>query len=424
MSYEQSISDRIGMKAAIIVSDHGYISGGQAKVAIETALALRREGLAVTFFSGVGPVDERLQESGVESVCLGQHDLLGDPVRLRSAFRGLWNREAASALETLLRRFRPDEAIVHVHGWAKSLSPSIGPIVTAARVPHVYTLHEYFLACPVGGFYNHRRQEICAYPPLGGRCLATNCDPRSRAHKAWRVTRQVLLRTAGRMPGKLRDLIYLSNIQLEAVRPYLPATARLHHLPNPMSRTSAARVPAEHNDLFLFVGRLSAEKGAEIAAAAARDAGVRIAFAGDGECRDRIVALNPGAQMLGWLDAQQLAHWTTRARCLVFPSLWYEGLPMVVLEAMQRGLPTLVADRCAATEVVRDDQDGLHVPTGDRRAWAAAMRLMLDPKRVRRYSLSCLRASDSFVDPETYSRRLMGIYQEATAAQRHERRMG
>jgi glycosyltransferase involved in cell wall biosynthesis len=409
------------VKTAVIVNDYAFVNGGQAKIAIDTALALRAEGLAVWFFCGVGPVDQRLMEAGVECICLGQFDLLGDPNRARSALRGLWNREAAARLKKLLCRFDPEDAIIHVHGWAKSLSPSIGPIVTAGPMPHVYTLHEYSLACPNGGFYDYRQQAICTRRPLGVSCLAANCDSRNRSHKAWRVGRQAVLWTAGAMPRALRDVIHLSETQLGAVQRYLPTSARLHHLPNPLATTAAARVAAEQNDLFLFVGRLSAEKGAEVAAKAAREAGIKIAFAGEGECRDRIVAVNADAQMLGWLSPDALSEWIGRARCLVFPSLCYECLPMSVMEAMQRGLPTLVSDRSAAAELVRHDIDGIHVATGDAGAWAAAMQLLCEPSRAARYSHSSFEAPRNFLDPKSYGRRLLAIYRTAATEQRKER---
>ncbi len=412
------------LKSAVIVCDHAYINGGQAKVAIDTALTLRERGLEVTVFSGVGPVDQRLTEAGIECICLDQPDLLGDPNRARSALRGLWNTTAASELRKLLARFDPETTVVHLHGWAKSLSPSIGPVVTSSGIPLVYTLHEFFLACPNGGFYDHHQQSICTRTPLGLSCLAANCDPRNRAHKAWRVARQAILWTAGKMPRHLKDVIYLTDTQANAVRKYLPADTRLHHLPNPIARTTESRTPAEDNNVFLFIGRLSAEKGGELAARAAREAGVRIVFAGEGECRDQIKAANPDAEMLGWLNSDQLNDWINKARCLVFPSLWYEGMPMSVIEAMQRGLPVLVADRSAAAEFVREDIDGLHVQMGNLAAWIAGMKLMKEPERVARYSQSSFKTASSFIDPETYGSRLMAIYREAAAAQRSERLVG
>lgn len=405
------------MKNIIIVCDHAFINGGQAKVAIETALYLRAVGRNVTVFCGVGPPDARLGKAGVETVCLGQDDLLGDPNRLRSAVRGLWNREAASALRQLLAQFNPADTIVHVHGWAKSLSPSIGPVVTSSAIPHVYTMHEYFLACPNGGFYDYRTQTICTRRPLGADCLTTDCDPRSRAHKAWRVARQAVLWTAGTMPHKLHDVIYLSETQLLALRGHLSKATRFHHLPNPVATNKTNRVAAEENDLFLFVGRLSAEKGAEVAAHAARSAGVNIAFAGEGECRGQILAANPQAKMLGWLKPDELAAWVEKARCLVFPSLWYECLPLSVIEAMQRGVPVLASDRSAGAELIRHDLDGLHVVTGDVESWGRAMMLMCEPIRTARYSRSAFEAAKSFLDERSYAPALLAIYEKAAAAQ-------
>lgn len=409
------------MKNVVIVNDHAFVNGGQAKVAIESALMLADTGLRVTFFAGVGPVDIRLDKAGVRSVCLDQHDLLGDPNRARASIVGLWNNAAARELAALLAELDAGESIVHIHGWAKSLSPSIGPVVSRSGIPHVYTLHEYFLACPNGGFYDGQHQEICTRRPLGASCLMTHCDRRRRSHKAWRVMRQAILWSAGAMPRSLRDFIYLSRIQFEAMRPYLPAGARMHHLPNAVDRPAPVRVAAEDNETFLFIGRLSTEKGAELAASAARIAGVPIAFAGEGERRDAIVAANPQALMLGWQDAGALAATMRKARCLVFPSLWYEGYPMVVLEAMRMGLPVLASDRTAAVEVVRHGQDGLHVRTGSEAAWTEAMRRMADARAVARYSASSLRAAHDFLNIDAYRERLIDIYEDAARSQRRER---
>ncbi|MBA3516230.1 MAG: glycosyltransferase [Rhizobiales bacterium] len=406
------------MKTAVIVNDHAVVNGGQAKVAVETALALRGGGLEVIFFSGVGPADPRLEKAGVRCICLNQFDMVADPVRARSAVRGIWNQQAARELGSLLRTLDPKSSVVHVHGWAKSLSPSIGPIITAGPVPHVYTLHEYFLACPNGGFYDYQHKKICSRRPLGLDCLTTHCDPRSQSHKAWRVARQVTLWTAGCMPSQLQDFIYLTDTQLRAIREYLPAKARLHLLPNPVQRTVSERVPAEENDTFLFLGRLSPEKGGELAAKAARCAEVRIAFAGEGDCRASIASANPYAQMLGWLDPEQLENQMRQARCLIFPSLWYEGYPMSVVEAMQRGLPVIASDRTAATEIVRHDVDGLHVRTGDLNAWVGAMKLCKERERIARYSRSSFEGACRFLETETYKQRLLEIYDKAAWAQR------
>ena len=108
-----------------LVLDHASVTGGAAKVAFDSALGLRQAGHRPIVFAAAGPIDPRLTEEGVEVVCLGQHDILNDPSRLGAAARGIWNFEAARRLEALLASLPRGRSLVHVHGWAKALSPSI-----------------------------------------------------------------------------------------------------------------------------------------------------------------------------------------------------------------------------------------------------------------------------------------------------------
>ena len=57
----------------------------------------------------------------------------------------------------------------------------------------------------------------------------------------------------------------------------------------------------------------------------------------------------------------------------VLPSLFGEGLPMVVLEAMAAGVPVVASDVAGTAEAVRHGRDGLIVPPGDSEQLAAAI---------------------------------------------------
>ncbi|WDQ17493.1 glycosyltransferase family 4 protein [Rhodopirellula sp. P2] len=344
----------------ILVTDHAYINGGVSKVAIDEAKGLAVTGRRVTYFAAIGPVDESLKQAGVEVVCLNQPDISEDKNRAAAMLRGLWNREVASVLTRLIEDADPDHTILHGHSFSRGLSPAFGPAFVSGKLPHVYTMHEYFLACPNGGFYDYQRQEICKRRGMGVRCLCTNCDSRHGAHKIFRVARHAILQGMGRLPRALRDIVYISQTQLEVMRPYLPKAATLHHLANPIAiDPTAGRTKAEDNDVFLYVGRLSPEKGCVDFAKAARDAGVRAVFLGKGSQEDAIRQENPNAELLGWVNTDEVTHWMSQARALVFPSLWYEGQPLVSMEALSKGLPVIVANWNAAAEQIEHEKTGL-----------------------------------------------------------------
>lgn len=62
---------------------------------------------------------------------------------------------------------------------------------------------------------------------------------------------------------------------------------------------------------------------------------------------------------------------------LVLPSLFGEGLPMVVLEAMAAGVPVVATRVEGVPEAIRDGADGLLVPPGDAAALAAGLERLM-----------------------------------------------
>lgn len=362
------------LSTVLLVNDFAYINGGQSKVAIDSACLLANDGKDVIFFAACGPVAPELNHPGIKVICLMQDDILSDPKRARAALRGIWNKEAADRLRDLITGLDPETTVLHCHGYAKALSPSIGPILANSPIPCIYTMHEYFLACPNGGFFDYQRNEICTRKALGPSCLVTNCDVRHPLHKLWRVARQVATIWPGQMPRNLRDVIYISDTQLNVLQPYLSEKTRLHHVPNPIARSTVPKTNFQENDIFLFIGRLNPEKGGVLFAQAARNLGVRAVFVGDGPEAEAIRRVNPDAEITGWQSPAQVQSWLGQARALVFPSLWYEGQPLVPLEALERGVPVVCGSWVAAAEAVRHGQNGILYDRPDAAALTEALR--------------------------------------------------
>lgn len=244
----------------VICVDHASVTGGQAKVAIESALGLKRDGARPIVFAAAGPVDQRLADSDVETICLGQHDLLGNPSRAAAAMQGTWNRPAVAALNELLARLPRDRTVVHVHGWAKALSPSIAAPIRASGLPAAFTIHDYFLFCPNGGFYNYQKNEVCTLAPLSVACACTHCDARNYTRKLWRAGRLVLAQRYADLPHVFSHYICISDYQAKIVAGYLPEGSTVHRLSNPIEASDLGPKANPSSGAFVFVGRLSRKR--------------------------------------------------------------------------------------------------------------------------------------------------------------------
>jgi hypothetical protein len=192
-----------------------------------------------------------LRHNGLRVICLDQHDLLSHPSRLAAARQGWWNAPAARAMSALLATLDPAATVVHLHSWTKVLSSSVVRTVLDAGFPLVCTLHDYFSACPNGGFFNYPRNAICTLQPMSLRCVTTQCDARGYGQKLWRVGRQAVQSRRGRLPLGLRHFITVSPFSREILRPFLPADAELHALRNPVDEEQGAPVEVAQNRAFI-----------------------------------------------------------------------------------------------------------------------------------------------------------------------------
>jgi glycosyltransferase involved in cell wall biosynthesis len=224
-------------------------------------------------------------------------------------------------------------------------------------------MHDFFAACPTGAFFDFGSSTPCLRRALSIDCITTNCDKRRYVHKLYRVARSTVQIQAGGLPRRVRDYIALSRRSEEILRPYLPPDAHVHLLENPVGVPKSPPVKVGENDAMVVVGRLDPEKGIHVLLAAARRTGTRLTLIGDGPLR-QIAEASGLCRVTGWLPREAVLAELESARCLVFPSLWYETYGLAVAEAAARGIPAIVSDISAAAERVRDGVDGWHARAG------------------------------------------------------------
>jgi glycosyltransferase involved in cell wall biosynthesis len=355
----------------LIISDFGYVNGGAAKVAIESARGLAEAGVKVVFAYAIGPLSERLEHPNITPAHFEGQEVWAVGSKLAAARQGIWNSKAGAFLSELIAR-QPAGTIIHLHQWTKAFSPAAIDAAAKSGLPVFITCHDYFSFCPAGGYFDFRAGKPCQRQPMSLSCITRNCDRASYAHKLVRVARQW---GSDKALDACKNLTFLhvSDFARAFAEPYLPAHARHVTAENMMEAEQGEPAPVAANRHVLFLGRFTQEKGVCELAEAARDADMPVRFVGEGPMAAEIARINPDAEIRPWVAADKVFEEIRQARAIAAPSLWYETGPMSVVEALALGVPGIVSDQMGAAGWVEHGVTGLHVARGDVRALGAAL---------------------------------------------------
>lgn len=269
-------------------------------------------------------------------------------------------------IRKLLKAQQPD--IVHVHNFFPLISPAVFYACKATRTPVVMTLHNYRLVCPTA-LLMHNGQ----------------VTERSLAHGPWwtiskRVYRDSYIgtlmlalmisvhKTLGTWNHTVGRFILLSQFSISK---FVQAGINPQLLTIKPNFVDVEQAPEQERTGFLFVGRLSQEKGIDVLLSALRKLQesdqhkIQVAVAGDGPLADEVKQSAPLVKPLGSLKTEEVREWMSSSSALILPSVWYEGFPMVIVEAYACGLPIIASRIGALAELIEDGVTGLLFNPGD-----------------------------------------------------------
>ena len=375
------------VERVVVINDDGVANGGAAAIAIASALSLRERGLQVCFLGAGTAFDPRLNAAGVAVHSLGGAQLMESP-RPKAAIRGLFDPATARALSAWLGANDTPGTCYHLHNWHKALSPSVFRPLSRVRARLVMTAHDYFLACPNGGYVHYPRERTCELTPGSLGCAVANCDRRHYAHKLWRLARHKLrqhLFDLAQAPARV-IAVHEGMVPLLERGGIPRPTVRV--LRNPVAPRRSDRVRVEHNRHVMFVGRLEEDKGVCLLAAAARTAGLPLILVGSGPLAESLREQYPEVTFLGWQSPERIGELLGSARLLAAPSRWRETFGLVALEALMCGVPVMVSRFAMIAPEIVESGFGLACDPHDIDAMAETMRrLAEDDDRLRSMSL-------------------------------------
>lgn len=386
----------------VVVNDFDYIQGGASKVAIDTAQILKDNGNNVIFFSAVH--EKNLYD--FKLVTTNQKECLNDG--LFGALRCIYNIKAAREFKKMLKTLDNSRTIIHVHGWTKALSSSIFRVAQKEKFKVVLTLHDYFTACPNGGFFNYKKCKICQKNAMSLKCLMSNCDSRNFLFKIYRCLRQLVQNYNMRNIKKSGYLISISDFSLDKLQKYLSNNVVIKNIPNPIGIKKQKRVIAEKNNKYVYVGRVSKEKGVNVFCQAIDKLNLNGVVVGDGSELVSLKQQFPKIDFVGWKNSDEVLEYMKQARCLIFPSLWYETAGLTAIESSFLGVPVITSNMTASTDYITNNFDGLYFNTGDVNDLVEKIKLMQNDKLVKKISENAYMKNND--NPYSYEKYYKSLY--------------
>lgn len=340
--------------------------------------------LVHNFYQQAGGEDEVFRAEAALLTRLGHevqtytvsNDLIEHTPKLQAAAQTLWNSRVARELREVVRA--RGIGVVHFHNTFPILSPAAYAGARAGGAAVVQTLHNYRLLCANALLF--RDGHVCE--DCLGRAVPTpavqhRCYRGSRAGSAVVATMQATHRAAGTYRRGVDAYIALTEFARgKFLAGGLPGD-RLHVKPNFLDPDPGPG--AGDGGYALFVGRLAPEKGVMTLLEAWRTLGAELPLriVGDGPLAAevaRAAAERPGVTWLGRQDRAQVLEQMRGARLLVFPSEWYEGFPMTLVEAFAVGLPVIGSNVGAVAALIDHGRTGRHFRAGQADDLAAQVR--------------------------------------------------
>jgi len=328
---------------------------------------------------------------------------------------GFWSARTVRDVDALLKRERPDVALVQ--NVFPLLSPSLYRAL-AGRLPIVQLVFNYRLVCPNAQLYTEGA--ICerCVPGNTMHAVVHRCYRDSRAYSAWYAAIVGVHRAAGTWRLVDRFVVPDRFLAAKLVEGGLPAE-RMRVNSNPFDL--AGYEPSPPGDYALFVGRFAPQKGVlTLVEAMARTASdIRLVMVGDGEARAEVarrierLRLSRRVELAGaqWGDA--VKRLIAGARMVIVPSEWYDNAPLIAYQAYASGKPIIASRISGLLEVVADGVDGILVPPADPGALAAAIdRLAQDVDLARAMGMAGRRKAEEQWSASAHYRRLRAILEE------------
>ncbi len=341
----------------LIVHNRYQFAGGEDTVVRQDAALLEEHGHRVSFYTRNN--DELKSFTKMQKLFL--------------PFTTVFSLKSYREIRKAIQKNQID--IVHVHNTLPLISYSAYYAAKKEGCKLVQTIHNFRLVCPNALFY--RNGHICEDCLKKGLFCSVkhSCYRGSKAQTAMVALSLKIHRFLGtfRKPDAYIALTAFNKEKISSVVNPEKIFVKPNYLAlseNLWADTALADVPPSFS-YYIYAARLEQVKGVFVLLEAfLKLPNEKLLLLGTGPDEDKVKAFIKNHQMtnvscLGFMPHDKTLAYLKNAKALIFPSLWYEGFPMTVVESLACGTPVIASDTPNLTETIRSGKNGYTFHTGN-----------------------------------------------------------
>ena len=401
----------------LLVSNFYYGRGGDCTYLFSLKKLLEEKGHSVVIFSMHHPQNYDSEFSKYFVSYISFPDELKH-FSLSAAFdvlsRTVFSLEAKLKIEKLIEEEKPD--IAHLQNIYHHITPSIFYSLKKNNIPIVWTLHDYNTICPNTSFLSNdmiceRCKKWKYYWPSIVKCKKNSFSASTMAaiettlHRIMNVNDliDVFITPSQFLRNKLIEYGFNGD-NIECLNNFIDVELDDEDI--------------DSGDYYLYVGRLSQEKGLKtlIDAALKTDSG-KLKILGDGPLREELKSYiaskttDSSIELLGHIEHKEVIKLLKGCRFVILPTECYENFPYSIIEAFACGKPVIGSRLGGIPEIVRNWETGLLFEAGDSDNLSLKIKFLMNhPSKAVEMGEAARKFVEQELSRDKYYDRLTDIY--------------
>jgi len=366
-----------------------------------------------------------LVDNSVENIAITKKSSALSKLQLGTNFfmKSVYSEKSKKEIKQKLILEKPD--VVHVHNFYSLFTPSIYDACQELKIPVVQTLHNFRIIYPNALLYNNGQVDLRTITGSAWQVVKDKVYHNSFIKTAVMARFIEYHKKRNTWNLKVDKFIALTEFSKNVFVQFGIESDKIAVKPNFQFQStenidSANQVELPREDFVLFVGRISEEKGIVqlVKEWIEKKSSVKLKIAGEGplfkELQDIVNSSGINSiEILGNQPKEEIKKLMNQAKALVFPSLWYEGFPMVLVEALSNGLPVITTNIGSQASIIKDQFTGYHVSVDSLSKMIEQASVIINDDDA--FTRLCENAKNEFIEKYTDKvnfNQLMSIYKE------------